>query len=58
MALEQIKRKADYINVVSREYKDNDESIPWFPKNIKDLDRFANQVKKQNFHFSQLICVR
>lgn len=39
-----MKRRVEYVNVISREYKDNKESIPWFPKNIKDLDRFANQI--------------
>lgn len=43
-ALDEVKAISDYFQVISREYKDNADSIPWFPRHIKDLDKFANQI--------------
>ena len=45
LALEQLKEKTDYMQIVARDYKDiADKAIPWFPRTIKDLDQFANQI--------------
>ena len=35
-----------FILCVHRDYKNDqfDDSIPWFPRHIQDLDRFANQI--------------
>ncbi|CAH0547253.1 unnamed protein product [Brassicogethes aeneus] len=43
-AIEDVKKISDYLNVISRDYKDNKDSVPWFPRRIRDLDRFANQI--------------
>ncbi len=43
-ALEDIKHISSHTNVVSREYEEDNESIPWFPLHIRDLDKFANQI--------------
>lgn len=43
-AIETIREKSDYFNIISRDYKDNEATVPWFPRRIRDLDRFANQI--------------
>ncbi|XP_049818909.1 protein henna isoform X2 [Aethina tumida] len=43
-AINEIKEKTEYLNIISRDYKDNKDSVPWFPRRIRDLDRFANQI--------------
>jgi len=43
-ALQEIKSKSDYFQIISRQYKDNVDAVPWFPRHISDLDRFANQI--------------
>lgn len=43
-AISDIKDLSDYFNIITRNYKDNKESVPWFPNRIRDLDRFANQI--------------
>ncbi|OTF72629.1 phenylalanine hydroxylase-like protein, partial [Euroglyphus maynei] len=42
-ALDELKRGTQYLQIISRD-KDNDETVPWFPRKIKDLDRFANHI--------------
>lgn len=42
LALEELKKQCQYLQVISREK--TDETVPWFPRKIKDLDRFANHV--------------
>ncbi|XP_044734458.1 protein henna-like isoform X2 [Chrysoperla carnea] len=39
-----LKEQTEYFSVISRNYKDNSETVPWFPRRIRDLDRFANQI--------------
>lgn len=52
-ALEELKDKCGYFQVISRAYhedekdriiEDQTEVIPWFPRRIRELDRFANQI--------------
>eukprot|EP00095_Tigriopus_kingsejongensis_P007362 maker-scaffold706_size108852-snap-gene-0.19 protein:Tk07362 transcript:maker-scaffold706_size108852-snap-gene-0.19-mRNA-1 annotation:"protein henna" len=47
-ALDELKSHSSYFNVVSRDYQDANkkglDTIPWFPRQIKDLDKFANQI--------------
>lgn len=47
-ALEQVKEESSYFQVISRAYNeevvDEDEVVPWFPRRIRELDRFANQI--------------
>ncbi|XP_055380744.1 protein henna isoform X2 [Condylostylus longicornis] len=43
-AIEEIRSKCNYFNMISRDYKDNKAAVPWFPQRIRDLDRFANQI--------------
>lgn len=44
MAIEKLKERCNYFNIISRDYKDNVSTVPWFPRRIRDLDRFANQI--------------
>ncbi|XP_052860517.1 protein henna isoform X1 [Anopheles cruzii] len=43
-AIETIREHSNYFNIISRDYKDNEATVPWFPRRIRDLDRFANQI--------------
>jgi phenylalanine-4-hydroxylase len=43
-ALEDIKKESSYFQIITRDYKDNSDAVPWFPVHIKDLDKFANQI--------------
>ncbi|XP_044270974.1 protein henna [Tribolium madens] len=43
-AIAEIKKNTEYFNIISRDYKDNKDSVPWFPCRIRDLDKFANQI--------------
>ncbi|XP_030566532.1 protein henna [Drosophila novamexicana] len=43
-AIEDLKEQCSYFNIISRDYKDNATAVPWFPRRIRDLDRFANQI--------------
>merc|ERR1711872_736429 len=43
-ALEDIKTHSSIFEIFTRNYKDNAEAVPWFPRRIQDLDKFANQI--------------
>ncbi|XP_046438620.1 protein henna-like isoform X2 [Daphnia pulex] len=43
-AIEGLKKQSSYFQIISRDHKDGNETIPWFPGRIQDLDRFANQI--------------
>jgi len=43
-ALENIKQESSYFQIITRNYKDNSEAVPWFPRKIQELDKFANQI--------------
>lgn len=44
-AIEALKSKVTYIQIISRNHlQDDSKSVPWFPRRIKDLDQFANQI--------------
>lgn len=43
-AIEKLKERCLYFSVISRDYKDNTAAVPWFPRRIRELDRFANQI--------------
>ncbi|XP_060519342.1 protein henna isoform X2 [Cylas formicarius] len=43
-AIQDIKNSSQYLQIISRDYKDNEDTVPWFPRRIRDLDRFANQI--------------
>lgn len=46
-ALEILKDKCSYFQIISRAYNDQEDEedvVPWFPRRIRELDRFANQI--------------
>lgn len=43
-AIDDLRQQCSYFNIISRDYKDNTAAVPWFPRRIRDLDRFANQI--------------
>ncbi|XP_018325369.1 protein henna [Agrilus planipennis] len=46
-AIKEIKEVSDHFSLISRNYQDdqgNGDGVPWFPRRIRDLDRFANQI--------------
>lgn len=47
-ALEILKDKCSYFQMISRAYNEEEskeeEVVPWFPRRIRELDRFANQI--------------
>ncbi|KAE8751843.1 hypothetical protein FOCC_FOCC001320 [Frankliniella occidentalis] len=43
-AIENLRQRSAYFSIISRNYKDNMGTVPWFPRRIRELDRFANQI--------------
>jgi len=43
-ATEALKPKVTYIQVIARNHQENAKTVPWFPRRIQELDRFANQI--------------
>jgi phenylalanine-4-hydroxylase len=49
-ALEAVREKSGYFQIISRAYHEEEladeetEVVPWFPRRIRELDRFANQI--------------
>ncbi|XP_050516970.1 protein henna isoform X1 [Diabrotica virgifera virgifera] len=43
-AIADMKEISEYFQIISRDYRDNKDTVPWFPRRIRDLDRFANQI--------------
>ena len=43
-ALKIIQDQSSYFQVITRNIEDNPQAVPWFPRKIQDLDKFANQI--------------
>lgn len=43
-AIEELRDHCNYFKVITHVSKDNQLAIPWFPRRIRDLDQFANQI--------------
>ncbi|CAH1389284.1 unnamed protein product [Nezara viridula] len=43
-AIESLKQTSEYFSIISRNHKNNRGSVPWFPRRIRELDQFANQI--------------
>merc|ERR1712038_511395 len=43
-ALKIIQDQSSYFQVITRNIVDNPQAVPWFPRKIQDLDKFANQI--------------
>ncbi|XP_063228625.1 protein henna-like [Bacillus rossius redtenbacheri] len=43
-AIEKLQSITSYLQIITRNHKDNAGAVPWFPRRIRDLDKFANQI--------------
>lgn len=43
-AMKELRSMCNYFQVVSRAHQGHKETVPWYPRKIKELDRFANQI--------------
>ncbi|XP_046997588.1 protein henna [Schistocerca americana] len=43
-AVTNLRQSSAYFQIISRNHKDNRDTVPWFPRRIRDLDKFANQI--------------
>ncbi|KAK7601044.1 hypothetical protein V9T40_008485 [Parthenolecanium corni] len=43
-AINSLRDSTTYLNVISRDYENQLGTLPWFPRKIRDLDLFANQI--------------
>lgn len=43
-ALEELRAASFYLQLISRNHRDNADAVPWFPRKMSDLDKFANQI--------------
>ncbi|XP_075228831.1 phenylalanine hydroxylase [Lycorma delicatula] len=43
-AVEKLKQTASYFTVISRNHINNRGTVPWFPRRIRELDRFADHI--------------
>ncbi|KAK3603534.1 hypothetical protein CHS0354_027953 [Potamilus streckersoni] len=43
-AIDELQTASKSLTILSRNTEDNVESVPWFPRKIAELDRFANQI--------------
>ncbi|XP_063228622.1 protein henna-like [Bacillus rossius redtenbacheri] len=43
-AIEKLQSITSYLQIITRNHKDNTGTVPWFPQRMRDLDKFANQI--------------
>lgn len=43
-AIQNLQESSAYMKIISRDYVNKLDTLPWFPLRIRELDRFANQI--------------
>ncbi|XP_067120910.1 protein henna [Centruroides vittatus] len=43
-ALDCLRQSSQYMQVIARDQMENNDTVPWFPGKIADLDKFANHI--------------
>ncbi|XP_039287595.1 protein henna-like isoform X1 [Nilaparvata lugens] len=43
-AIEKLKESSSYFNIISRNHENNRGTVPWFPRRIRELDRFSDHI--------------